>query len=364
MKAPNVDIFQWLLENYPKAKHVLSFSNAPSITLEEYQQLTGFSFSKNHNLTINDHHGLVELKQALADNYQCAAENVVTTNGGTEANFIAFHTLLEKGDEFITEKPGYQPLWLTPEMIGAKRVEWMRMYEEQFQLDLNRLEQLITKKTKIIILTNLHNPSGAYVDKNAMRELSDIAVKNNIFVLVDEIFLDGAENSIQTCSNLPNFIVTSSITKIYGLGGLRVGWIIAPKEIAEQCQKTKAHTSGAASCLSEKMATNALGDARNILLQRFQTIRKKNQKIVSDWMKKNDYLEYVAPKGGMVCFPKYHKDISSIDLGTYLLNTHGVLICPGEYFNLDGHFRLSFNMGESALRNGLAALKKGLEDIS
>jgi aspartate/methionine/tyrosine aminotransferase len=364
MHGPRIDLFEWLLQNATHATYNLAFSNISGVTAKEYEALTHYSFPGNFDLGINAQHGADELKRTLYSIYNCVPDNIVTTTGASEANFLVFSSHLNQGDEFIVEQPGYQPMWLTPEMLGARRINWPRKFENKFSVDLETLNNLITKKTKLILLTNLHNPSGVFTNQKEIMAIAKIAEDHDVHVLIDEIYLDGSFISQSSSFGIPNVIVTSSATKIYGLGGFHTGWIIAPREIAMQCQKLKAHSTGAASYTSEIMTAYILREARGYLLERFQKRAKTNFELLKRWMNNHkEFFEWVEPDGGIVCFPKYMMDIPSVDLCKYLFDTQKLLINPGLYFNQEGFIRLSYGCDEVSLKGALDALDKGLYNL-
>jgi len=364
MYAPRIDLFEWLLENAPNATYNLAFSNIYGLTVEEYQKYTGFTLPKNFDLGLNAQYGAHELKETLSVMYNCTPDNIVTTTGASEANFLVFSSLLSQGDDFIIEQPGYQPMWLTPEMLGARRINWQRKFENKFRVDSETLSSLITEKTKLVVLTNLHNPSGVLTNQKTIKTIAEIAEEHGAYVLVDEIFLDGSFTSQPSSFGMPNVIVTSSATKIFGLGGLHSGWIIAPEELAVQCQKLKAHSTGAASYTSEIMTAHILSKARADLKNRFQKRAKTNLDLLRKWMNHHKELfEWIEPDGGIVCFPKYMMNIRSVDLCKYLFETQKILVNPGAFFNLEGFVRLSYGCDERTLQNALEVLEKGSLDL-
>ncbi len=364
MQVPPIDLFEWQLKNSSKAVYNLALSNIHGVSWEEYQQLTGFSIPTGFNLGENSHYGASHLKETLSSMYHCTPANVVTTVGASEANFLVFLSLLEKGDEFIIEQPGYQPMWSAPERLGARRIIWPRTFEEKFQCNLDSLEERITQKTKLIVMTNLHNPSSILSPRHHIEKIAQIAQNHDAYVLIDEIFLDGSFKPQPSSFGMRNVIVTSSVTKVFGLGGLHTGWIIAPQEIATQCQHCKGYTSAASPYISELMTAHALQKGKEQLIQRFQKRVKTNYVLLKNWMKEQrDVLRWVEPDGGIFCFPKFTLHMSSVELCQRLLNECQVLVAPGTYFNQDGYIRLSYGCEESKLKEGLDVLGKGLRKI-
>jgi len=365
MKIPRIELFEWLQNNLQRAEFVLSTSKMKGLSRREYIELVGHDLEPDHDLGRGAQSGADEFKEALINIYGCGSGNIVTTAGGTAANFLVFLSLLDRGDEFIIEQPGYQPMWLTSEMMGAKKVSWIRHFNDGFRLDVDALERLITDRTKLIVLTNPHNPTGVVADRELeIRKVAEIAQARGIYVLIDEIFLDGAFAPQISAYGLPNVIITSSMTKVYGLGGQRTGWIIASTEIVSRCQHAKMHTAGSSSYIGEIMNAHALKKARKRLVQKFFDLSMTNYRVVNEWMAANpDIVEWAMPNSGIMCFPKYKVDMSSIELCHKLLDDHGVMVNPGEYFNLDGHIRLSYACSEDVLRSGLKALGKGLREL-
>jgi aspartate/methionine/tyrosine aminotransferase len=366
MKIPHIELFEWLQNNHERAEFVLAFSKMKGLSRREYDELVQYDPGPELDLGRGDPNGANEFKQILMEIYGCGIDNIVTTSGGTQANFLVFLSTLKKKDEFIIEQPGYQPMWLTPKALAARKIPWQRRLEDGFRLDVDVLEDLITHRTKLIVLTNPNNPTGVIADRELeIRKIAEIAQARGIYVLIDEIFLDGAADPQVSAYGLPNVIITSSMTKVYGLGGQRTAWIIAPAEIAVECQRAKAHTNGSSSYVGELMTAYALRNARNLLIHRFMKHSRSNFQVLNEWMQTNrDIVDWVPPNGGVMCFPKYKVEMSSIELCHKLLDDHGVMVNPGEYFNLDGHFRLGFACSEGVLRGGLNALGNGLRELS
>ena len=251
------------------------------------------------------------------------------------------------------EQPGYGPLWLTPQTLGARVIPWPRRFEQQFALDLDTLPTLLSKKTRLIVITNLHNPSGVLIPRQTLQRVADLAAMHNVFLLVDEIFLDGAPTPQPSAFGLPNTIVTSSMSKIYGLGGLRTGWVIAPEHVTYQCQSVKSHTTGASSGLSEAFNAHALLTARDALLDRFRARTLENHMFLKSWMEANpDLMTWVQPYGGTICFPHYAVDIPSLRWCTELLDSKKVLLAPGEYFHLENHVRIGLGIEPRSCNRG------------
>jgi len=364
MQIPSIDLFSWMLHQYPHAKYILSFSNSDGVSLQEFTELTGYNIPSDFDFGWDTHYGSDDLKKSLQNIYHCKKEEIVTTCGGTEANFLVFLSMLKKPAEIIVETPTYEPLWKTPLLLQATPIFWERRFEEGYALNLNELPFLITKNTKLIIITNLHNPSGVLIDKKTLHTLAAIAKEHNIYVLIDEIFLDATEKNMLSAWNLPNTIITSSVAKIYGFCGLRTGWIIAPKHLSEQFQQAKAHTTISSPFLSETITAKALTYARQTIRTRFQKKAQTNTKIIADWIKDHtDLFTWVPPDAGIICFPKYMLPVSSMKLCTYLLSKYQILVSPGSFFRQESHIRIGYNLEPDYLQDGLTALAQGVKAL-
>jgi aspartate/methionine/tyrosine aminotransferase len=362
MEIPPIPLFDWLLRHAPHAHYVLSFSNTNGLTYGSFIKYTGFNISNTFDLGLNSHYGYDGLRTTLADMYETKPERIVTTSGGSEANFLVFYSMLRPSDDVIVERPGYQPLWLTPQSLGANIIFCDRDPNDSFSVDINALQECLTARTRLIILTNLHNPTGTYLSNDVVKQVSNLAKDSNCSVLIDEIFLDGCFTPRPSAAGLPHIIVTSSMTKIYGLGGLRSGWIIASKEQAEQFQTAKAHTTVGSSMLSEHMCAAVLQHAREQLKSHFLVQAKTNFKTVKTWVLQNKHIvDWIEPHGGLFCFIRYHSLHSSEQLCVRLVKEKGVLVCPGSFFGLDGFFRLSYNCDPNKLQEALERIKEFLE---
>jgi len=365
MRIPRSELFDWLLEYEEDVKYNFGTSSIPGIRFSDLERYTGFEMDADFDLGKNTPFGYEPLRSVIVDKYGCDMGNVVTTTGGSEANFLTCMALLDKGDEVMVEQPGYEPMWLVPAMFGARLRKWERTFENDYKLDLDTLNELMGKKTKMIVLTNLHNPSGALVPRSVMKAVSEMAQDNDAHVLIDEIFLDASRTPTSSAAGLENVIVTSSITKVYGLGGLRTGWIVADEETAERCQSAKFMASAASPYLSEVINATVLLRGQKEILERFRDTADRNTEIVRKWIGENsDLLKWMEPAGGIMCFPRYSINMDSATLCRELLEKGDVLVSPGAFFGTEGHFRLTFTVPEDVLREGLEELVNVLEEFA
>ncbi len=365
MDIPNFELLDWLLEGKKHMKYNLASSEIKGVALDELNDFSGLEIPRDFDLGKNDHFGHGELKNVLSSIYGCTPENIVTSTGGSEANFLVYLSHVKSGDHVIVESPGYEPMWRVPEMLGCEKRTWNRTFQSGFKLNLESLEKLMDEKTSLVVITNLHNPSGVYASPEDIAKAADMAGYFGAKLLIDEIFLEGCLSQATSSADMKNVIITSSMTKVFGLGGLRTGWIIASEEVSRKCQKAKAMVSGTSPFISEYVNATALLKARDWLIQRFKGIAKRNMGIISKWVEECKHLEWVEPAGGIFCFPRLLKPLDSLTLCKKALIDGGVLISPGSMFGLEGHFRLTCVFDDPpVLEKGLEALGNVLDSFT
>jgi len=362
MPVPQVGLFNWLFANSPKAEYNLGFSNMAGVEYDEFVRLTGHEIPGDYNL--GDEHGNPDLITSLCEMYGCGKESVITSAGATEGNTIAYMAMLESGDDFVIERPGYEPMGLAPRIVGANAIPWQRKFEDRFLPNIGSLEDTMTDRTKLVVMTNLHNPSGTLTPRSHVQKIAGIAASHGAYVLIDEIFLEGAFKPQRSAFGIDNVMITTSLTKIFGLGGLRAGWLIAPEEVAERCKWAKFHTTAVGSQVSEMMTAQALQNAHEALRNRFLERARPNHDMVKKWVGSNaDIIDYVEPAGGILSFPRYRADMPSIELCTRMLDETGIIVNPGYFFGLEGHFRMSYALPTEKLGEALERLGEWLRTL-
>src|SRR5437764_321644 len=240
----------------PRVKYDLALSGILNLPLGE------LDFDrKDLELHGDNAYGFRPLVEALAKHRKVAPESVVTVAGGTSlANHLAMATLVERGDEVLIEEPTYDPLLAVAEYLGAKIKRFPRRFEDGFKIDIDELEKQISSNTRLIALTNLHNPSSALVDESTLRKIGELARNVGARVLVDEVYLEAMfENAPNSALSLgPEFVVTSSLTKGYGLSGLRCGWIFAEPKLAEKIRRLDDIFAASAPHVMERLSVMAI----------------------------------------------------------------------------------------------------------
>lgn len=296
--------------------------------------------------------GSPQLRSVIGAQHQVWPEQVLVCNGASEANFLVQAALLAPGDEAIAENPLYPPLRDGMIGLGATVKRAPRLAAEKWRLDLDALEREITAKTKLVALTNLNNPTAGILGAGDLKRLADLAEAHHLHVHIDETFrelgFDQAPPSATTIS--PRFVVTSTLTKAFGLGGLRLGWIVGPPDVIEKAKGVKDYGSICPNRMSEELATWAL-TRKDGFLGRAKRICDENRPVVRAWLEKNPKVEAVLPDYGNLCFPKLPVSVNA--LADRLKDQFHVVIAPGRFFGMGEHFRLGYGGKRSDLEKGL-----------
>lgn len=299
------------------------------------------------------------LQQALAEKCGVPEECVVTAIGTSFANYLAMALLIDAGDEVLIEHPIYDPMLSIAQYLRADIKRFHRRFENQFRIDIDEVRRLATARTKLIILTNLHNPSSAFVDEETLKALQQIARETGARVLVDEVYLElfpVAGRPFKSSFLLgPEFIVTSSLTKAYGLSGLRCGWILAEPSIARRLWQFNDLFYATPPHITERLSVIALNEM-DAITERARALLEANRPLLDQFLDANaDKLEVVRTEIGTVVFPRPTR-ISVESLCETLRNKYETSIVPGGFFEMPDHFRLGIGGLTDNLQEGLHRL--------
>ena len=308
--------------------------------------------------------GYLPLKEAIAAKYGTDADHVVTAAGTSMANFLACATLIERGDEVLVEEPTYEPLLSVARYLGAEVKRFARPFEQGYQLDLDSLRRQLTARVRLIVITSPHNPSGVVVDRASLERVGEMAAEVGAYVLLDEVYRDMLfEDAPPSAVQLgPRFIATSSLTKSYGLSGLRCGWILCEPELAERMRRLNDLFYGHSPMPSDKLAIIAFQHLDK-LTARARAIIEPNTRLVHDFLREHtDALDCIVPPRSMIVFPrlKHHADSEPLH---DLLRQFETSIVPGKYFEYPNHFRLGFAVKTEDVRAGLEHLTQALRTL-
>jgi len=345
----------------PKAKYDLALSGILNLPIAELE----FD-PKRLELHGDNAYGYRPLVEALAAHRQVAPKNVVTVAGGTSmANHLAMAALLEHGDEVLIEQPTYDPLLAVARHLGAKVRRFPRPFEIEFKIDIDALTKAITPRTRLIVITNLHNPSSALVDNEMLRKTGELARGVGARILVDEVYLEAMfENAPQSAISFgPEFVVTSSLTKGYGLSGLRCGWIFAEAKIAERIRRLDDIFAASAPNVMERMSVAAINQLPKIAA-RAKSMLESNRKALREFFKTREDLDVVPTKFGTTSLPRL-RNLDVEKLCDLLIKKYETAVVPGKFFESPQHIRIgmccepnNFGAGVERLGNALEELQK------
>jgi len=311
--------------------------------------------------------GTIPLRSAIAALYPGAtADHIHVTNGGSEANFCTTWSLLEPADEVVMMTPNYMQTWgLAHAFAGSVRSWPLRERDGRWRPDVDELRSLLTPKTKLLIICNPNNPTGACFDAATLDAICREAERHGTWVLSDEIYrgaeLSGGETP-SVWGRYERALVTSGLSTAYGLPGLRIGWIVGPPAFVENTWSHHDYTSIAPGALNDRLAAAALAPAtRARILARTRDILNANFPALAAWLSARPGLfSFIPPEAGAIVYLRYHRPIDSVALTTKLREEKGVLIVPGGHFGMDGFLRVGFGGPAHELFEGLSRLEQVL----
>jgi len=309
-------------------------------------------------------YGYEPLQNALAKKCSVETACVVPATGTSLANFLAMSAMIESGDEVLIEHPAYDPLLSVASYLGAEIRRFRREAENGFQIDMRDLERGISSRTRLIVLTNLHNPSNAYIDEATLRQVGEIARSVGARVLVDEVYLDAMFAAAPRSSfHLGReFVVTTSLTKAFGLSGLRCGWILAEPDLAKRLWGLVDITFGIPAHSAELLSCIALANLDQIA-QRSIALLNENRAVLNEFLDRRDDLEVHRPGVGTVVFPRL-KSGKVDELCVLLREKYDATVVPGKYFELPDHFRLGYACAPEMFVEGISRLTKALDEFA
>jgi aspartate/methionine/tyrosine aminotransferase len=308
--------------------------------------------------------GYLPLRQAIASKYGAQVEQVVLAQGTSFANFLACATVLARGDEALVEQPVYEPLLATILFLGAGVRRFARRMEDGFGLDADEVRRRMTRRTRLIVLTSPHNPSGVTADPAALAEVGEIAERAGARVLVDEVYRDILfEDAPPSAWHAGEpFIATSSLTKSYGLSGLRCGWVLCDAATAERMRRLN-DVMGVAGPMPAESLGLAAFRRLPALEARSRAIVEPNARLVREFLAAHDdLLECVVPARSIVVFPRLRRAASSDALHDRL-RARETSIVPGRFFDAPRHFRLGFAVRTEDVAEGLKRLSEVLRTM-
>ena len=300
------------------------------------------------------------LREAIARRYSVELEEVVSADGTSMANLLAMAALIAPGDEVLIEHPAYELLLGAASFLGAEIKRFERNPADGFRLDPAMVEAAMSDRTRLIVITNLHNPSSALASEADLRAVGQLAAKAGARVLVDEVYLDSTVPRRPSAVHLgPEFVCTNSLTKVYGLSGLRSGWILAEPELAERMWRlndlfgvNQAHPAERLACIAFEHIDKVIGDNPAVLA--------RNREQWNAFVDSREDLDCMPAEHGITAFPRWSGgDTEPLD--ALLRERHDTAVVPGRWFEMPERFRVGFGMAAAEFDEALNRLGSALD---
>ena len=345
MKIARFKVEEWMNRYESSAKYDLTTTCIKPLSLNDlFEELPVEIFDKN--LDYGNITGSLRLKTAIKSLYtEIDLKNITVTHGAIGANQLAFLSLLEKGDEVVSIVPTYQQHYSIPESIGANVKLLFLRPENHWLPNLYELENLVTPKTKLLCLNNPNNPTGAVIPNEMLKNIAEIAKKNNVWILSDEVYrglnLYGNPYSISIADIYEKGISVGSMSKTYSLPGIRTGWVAGREDLINEINHQRQYNTISVSILDDYVASYALENRMRIEERNFN-ILKNGFSVLKAWTEKEPCIECILPTGGTTAFIQYLKKIPSAQFCKELQKETGVALLPGETFEIEGYARLGF----------------------
>lgn len=356
-----MDYLRWAKVHQP-VRYELTASGVPPV---RHDGLPGPS--PDVSLEVHGSYGDPEILEALATRYGIASEGIVPVPGASSANFIALATAVSHGDTILMEEPVYQPIRRVAEFFDCTVIPVMRRPEALFQPNLQAIEARLTHGVSALVLTNLHNPSGQLLSQSSLATLAERCRATGAKLIVDEVYLDGA---LLTAGRAPwtagglssSVIAINSLTKVYGLGGLRVGWILTDPVLAERARTIMDLLSVNNAAPSAAFARHAFAHMDH-LEARYRRFFHQGQPVFRRWLEGEPLVQGYPSHGALFELVRLPKGVSSRRLNEHLVARYETQVVPGQFFNLDDHIRLSIALPPDDLAEALFRVSSALADL-
>jgi aspartate/methionine/tyrosine aminotransferase len=330
--------------------------------------IMGYPLAELHispqDLEINgpDVYGHKPLLERLARKCSVTPDCVVAAAGTSMANHLAMAALLEPGDDVLVEKPTYGPVLEVASYLRANIHRFERRAEQNFQVDPGDIAQRITSRTRLICLTNLHNPSGAQIGEETLARIGEMAQSSGAQVFVDEVYLDMVyDEPVRSSFHLGgNFVVTNSLTKAYGLSGLRCGWILAQPDLAKRMWRLNDLFAATPVHPGELLSVMAL-DQLSKIDARARALLETNRKALDRFFSGRSDIDGFRSQWGTVCFPRM-KNGSVDEFCEFLRVRHDTSVVPGRFFEMPDHFRIGIGGDPAMTSEALGRLAAALDE--
>jgi aspartate/methionine/tyrosine aminotransferase len=309
-------------------------------------------------------YGSTEIRAHISARYGVPEGHVLPVAGTSLGIFLGMAAGLKSGDEVLVEMPAYEPLFKVPLSLGAQVTRFDRTLSNGFEIDPSRLEREITPRTRMIAISDLHNPSGRALCPDVRRRLLDLCSRHGITLFVDEVYRDFLETERPETIYAPGapVVVSSSLTKVYGMGGLRAGWVFGAPDLIRN-----------ATHVMDLLQVNdpypmvpfieAAFRSADRLRAEGQEVARKGREVLSRWMEARTDLRWVPPDAGLTAFPQLPEGVTGTRVSEVLKRDEATLVVPGRFFEDDRHIRIGVGAGPDLLHEGLIRLGRVLDRL-
>lgn len=374
MRIEPFELERWMTTWETEVEYDLAESGIQPMSVNELASLTGehdrVADLLNQPLLYSEACGTIELRRLIAGLYSnTGPENVLVTTGAIEANFLLFNNLLVQGDEVVVVDPCYQQLASVPRALGCDVKLWKLTPENGFTYDMDELQRLISPRTRMIVINSPHNPTGSILTQGDMNQVYELAESVGAWVLSDEAYrwltLSDQPPCAEPARELGNSgLSVGTLSKPFGLPGLRIGWLVAPEDVVAACWSFRDYISLSPGYLNDRLAQIVLAH-RKSLTERTHSIASGNLALVEQWIREREGLvDWVRPRGGLLGLLNYQMDIPSAELADRLARDASVMLAPGSAFGHEHHLRIGFGANPEKFRKGLDVAGQYIEGVA
>jgi aspartate/methionine/tyrosine aminotransferase len=312
---------------------------------------------------VSNYFGDAELRRAIARVHEVEVDQVLVSEGTSLANYTALTVLAGPQDRILIESPTYPVIEEIPRFHGVEVQRIARRPERGWQPDIEEIRRLVAapgRRVAAVVLTRLHNPSGTELQADFLSALAALAEARDFAVLLDEVYLDFLPGAKPGHHFSPRFLTTGSITKVYGCGGLRVGWVVGAKTYLRPIQEFSFYLQVDGSHASQAEGVRVL-EQRDAILERSRAIAVRGHRIVEEWIRERPDVDWIPPAGGINGMIRFAHVPNTAAFAAHLRETAGVNIAEGEHFGMPGWARISFGAEEPVLREALRRIGLALD---
>lgn len=363
----------WMNEYETRCAYNLAETCVESLTVAQLIEIAGVQDSyveqlADMHLTYGEIEGSHRLRTAIAALYRRQTpDNALVTHGAIGANALVHETLVEPGDRVVATVPNYQQHYSIPESIGADVRRLPLREDNGFLPDLDELRDLVGDSAKLIAFSNPNNPTGSLMTEDYLNEVCDIARQAGAYILSDEVYRGLDQHGTGTTASIADLyergISTGSMSKAFSLAGLRLGWLVAPRDVIDAVCIHRDYNTISVGMIDDYFASLAL-EAHEAILRRNRAIVRGNLELLDRWIATQPLVDYIKPASGTTALLKYEIDMSSRDLCVRLLEETGVMLTPGSVMDVEGYLRIGYANNPKILEEGLERLGSFLSAVS